>query len=69
LGYVEGETIRLEYRSTEADGASPSSLAAELVALPVDVIATGGYPAILAARQATSTIPSGQAGCLSISAA
>jgi putative ABC transport system substrate-binding protein len=57
LGYVEGQNIVLEYRSAEGRYERLPTLAAELVALPVDVLATWGTPAAVAAKQATSTIP------------
>jgi putative ABC transport system substrate-binding protein len=58
LGYVEGRNVVIEYRSAEGKLERLSALAAELVALKVDVIVTGGAtPPALAAKQATRTIP------------
>jgi putative ABC transport system substrate-binding protein len=57
LGYVEGESIALEYRSAEGQDERLPALAAELVGFPVDVLVTWGTPAALAAKHATSTIP------------
>ena len=57
LGWIEGRNIRFDYRSVEGDDSRQPALAAELVALPVDVIVTWGTPATLAAKQATTTIP------------
>jgi ABC-type uncharacterized transport system substrate-binding protein len=57
LGYVEGESLRFDYRWAEGRNDRHPILAAELVALPVDVIVTWGTPAALAAKDATSTIP------------
>jgi putative ABC transport system substrate-binding protein len=57
LGYVEGQTIAIEYRFGEGRPERLPALAAELVRLKVDVIVTTGPPAPLAAKQATSTIP------------
>jgi putative ABC transport system substrate-binding protein len=57
LGYVEGQTIALEYRSAEGQYARLPALATELVGLPVDVLVTWGTPAALAAKHATSAIP------------
>ena len=56
-GYVEGHNLQLDRRFAEGDDDRYPSLAAELVALPVDIIVTWGTPAALAAKQATSTIP------------
>jgi putative tryptophan/tyrosine transport system substrate-binding protein len=57
LGYVDGRTIRLEYRWSEGKVDRFAELAAELVALPVDIIVTWGTPPAFAAKQATRTIP------------
>jgi putative ABC transport system substrate-binding protein len=57
LGYVEGQTITIEYRFAEGRAERLPALAAELVRLKVDVIVTGGPPAPEAAKQATGTIP------------
>src|SRR5690349_23066602 len=57
LGYVEGETLRLEYRFAEGHDDRYANLAGELVGLPVDLILTTGTPAAIAAKRATSTIP------------
>jgi putative ABC transport system substrate-binding protein len=57
LGYVEGRNVVIEYRSAEGKLERLPALAAELVALKVDVIMTGGTPQALAAKQATRTLP------------
>src|SRR5439155_16466177 len=57
LGYVEGKSILIEYRSAEEKLDRFPALAAELVGLKVDVIVTGGSPSTRAAKEATSTIP------------
>ena len=58
LGYVEGRNVVIEYRSAEGKLERFPALAAELVALKVDVIVTGGGTlAPLAAKQATKTLP------------
>src|SRR5262245_5673414 len=56
-GYIEGQNLRFESRFVEGRDDRYSSMAAELVALPVDLIVTWGAPATLAAKQATTTIP------------
>ena len=61
LGYVDGHSIVLESRIAAGRLDLLPDLAAELVRLQVDVIVTTGYPATLAAKNATSTIPIVQA--------
>jgi putative ABC transport system substrate-binding protein len=57
LGYVEGKNIAIEYRGAEGKLDLIPSLVKELVQLKVDVLIVATLPAILAARQATKTIP------------
>jgi ABC-type uncharacterized transport system substrate-binding protein len=59
LGYVEGRNVVIEYRDAEGKPERIPALAAELVALKVDVIVTeGANTAVpLAAKQATRTLP------------
>jgi ABC-type uncharacterized transport system substrate-binding protein len=57
LGYVEARNLVIEYRDAEGKFERLPALAAELVALKVDVIVAGGTPHALAAQQATRTIP------------
>ena len=57
LGYNEGHNISIEYRSAAWNRELLPDLAAELVARKVDVILAAGPQAILAARDATTTIP------------
>jgi ABC-type uncharacterized transport system substrate-binding protein len=57
LGYVEGVSIRLEYRFADGYLDRLPALAAELVRLQPRVIVSAPVPANLAASKATSTIP------------
>jgi ABC-type uncharacterized transport system substrate-binding protein len=57
LGYVEGKNIVIEYRSAEGNVGRLADLAAELVALKVDIIVALAPPAAQAAKNATKTIP------------
>jgi putative ABC transport system substrate-binding protein len=57
LGYVEGRNLVIEYRSAEGKFERFPALAAELVALKVDVIVAANSRAVLPAKQATRTIP------------
>src|SRR5712692_2138527 len=57
LGYVEGRNVEIEYRDAGGRPERLPALAAELVALKVDVILAGSTPQALAAKQATRTIP------------
>jgi hypothetical protein len=57
LGYVEGQNLAIEYRSVDDRVERYPELAAQLVGLNVDLIITRGTPAVLAARNATATIP------------
>jgi len=59
LGYVEGHTIRLAYRHAEYHVDRLPALVAELVQLAPDVIWLHSTQAVVAAKQATTTIPIG----------
>jgi putative ABC transport system substrate-binding protein len=57
LGYAEGKTIVIEWRSAEGKLDRLPALVAELVGLKVDVIVTGGPLPTRVTKDATSTIP------------
>jgi ABC-type uncharacterized transport system substrate-binding protein len=57
FGWVEGRNIVIEYRWAEGRTERYSEIAAELVRLKVDVIATSATGPTLAVKQATSSIP------------
>jgi ABC-type uncharacterized transport system substrate-binding protein len=57
LGWVEGQTVAIEYRWGEARPERYAEIAAEFVRLKVNVILAGGTEAAIAAKQATSVIP------------
>ena len=57
LGYFEGRNIVIEYRDAKGKLETLPGLAAELVALKVDIIFAPGTQHALAAQQATKTIP------------
>jgi putative ABC transport system substrate-binding protein len=57
LGWVEGRNIVIEYRFAEGRFDRLPDLATELVRLKVDVIAAATAPPVLAAKNATTTIP------------
>ena len=56
LGYVEGKSIVLEYRTAALPDQYPARVA-ELVRLKVDIIVTPTTAAAVAAKEATQTIP------------
>ena len=57
-GYFEGQNVAIEYRWAEVRHDRLPALATDLVSRKVDVIVTeGGDPSVIAAKQATSTIP------------
>ena len=58
LGYIEGQNMAIEYRYTQGKQDRYPELVAELVRLKLDIIlVSGGTPLILAAKNATKTIP------------
>ena len=57
LGYIEGQTIALDFRLSKGDTDALPALAAELVRIPVNVILTDTTSGTLDAFAATRTIP------------
>ena len=57
LGYVEGKNILIEYRYAEGKLDRLPELAKELVGVKVDLIVTTSTQSVLAAKNATRTIP------------
>src|SRR5581483_3707798 len=56
-GLTVGQKANLEERFADNKGDALPKLAAELVALPVDVLVASGTPASLAAKQASTSVP------------
>ena len=56
-GYVEGQNIRIEVRSSAGNAELLRGLAKELVRIKVDVIVARLTPPVRAAKEATQTIP------------
>jgi putative ABC transport system substrate-binding protein len=56
-GFVEGQTVKIEYRGAEGSYDRLPALAADLASRKVDLIVTNGPYGALAAKGATSTIP------------
>jgi ABC-type uncharacterized transport system substrate-binding protein len=57
LGYVEGQTIAIDYLSADGHGERFSALAVECLRLKADIIVVTTTPAAQAAKNATRTIP------------
>jgi putative tryptophan/tyrosine transport system substrate-binding protein len=56
LGWIEGRNLTIEYRWADGRNERAAEFAAEFVRRKVDVIVTGGLPAV-AVKQVTSLIP------------
>lgn len=57
MGYVEGQNLITEFRYASGRSEQLPAQARELVNLRVDVIAAFGAPAIMAAKNTTTTVP------------
>jgi putative tryptophan/tyrosine transport system substrate-binding protein len=57
LGYVDGQTIVVEFRSAEGRSERIPELVSELIGLNVDVLVAASSPVALAAKKATASIP------------
>jgi putative tryptophan/tyrosine transport system substrate-binding protein len=57
LGWIESRNVAIEFRWAEGRRERAVEIAAEFVRLKVDVIVTSGAANVVAAKQATSTIP------------
>src|SRR5215813_8265177 len=57
LSWIEGRTVVIEYRWTDGRSDLAADFAAEFARRKVDIIVTSGTPLIVAAKQATATIP------------
>ena len=57
LGYVEGQSVAIEYRFALGESKTYDELAAELVSLSPDAIVVVGTPPALAAKRQTTSIP------------
>jgi putative ABC transport system substrate-binding protein len=66
-GYVEGQSVRIDYRFGHGKHDAMAGLARELVDLNVDVIMAFGDQAIVAAKKATATIPIVMLACDALS--
>jgi putative ABC transport system substrate-binding protein len=57
-GFIDGQNVRIAYRWGRGQFETLKGMAEELCRIPVAVlVATGGEPAVMAAKAATSTIP------------
>src|SRR5215470_18639753 len=57
LGYVDGQTITIDYLSADGHGERFPALAGECLRLKTDIIVVTTTPAAQAAKNATHTIP------------
>lgn len=57
LGWIEGKTVRIEYRWVEGHNERFAGIADEFARRKVDVVVTSGTPAVMALKKATTVIP------------
>src|SRR5690349_19710618 len=57
LGYVDGKNVIIEYRGADGKNERYPKLATELVHVGVDIIVTATQAGVLAAKNASTTIP------------
>src|SRR5262245_29261434 len=57
LGHLEGRDFVIEYRWADGNYDQLPALLDDLIRLKVDIIVTHGTPGVLAAKQATASIP------------
>ena len=57
LGWIEGQTVAIEYGWAEGMSERFAEIARRFVQIKVDVIVTSGTPSVVAAKQATTVIP------------
>src|SRR5262245_32419321 len=57
VGYVEGQNVAVEYRFAEGQFDRLKAMAEDLVRRQVSIITASSVPAALAAKRATTTIP------------
>ena len=57
FGWIDGQTVTLEWRYGEGQSSRLAALAVDLANIKVDVIVTAAAPAAKAAKEATGTIP------------
>ncbi|MCC2653075.1 MAG: hypothetical protein K0Q60_3241 [Microvirga sp.] len=57
IGWIDGQNVAIEFRWVEGRSERSAEIAGEFVRLKVAVIATVGTPQVLAAKQATASVP------------
>jgi putative tryptophan/tyrosine transport system substrate-binding protein len=57
LGWIDGQTVAIEYRWAESQSERFPEIAADLVRLRVDIIVATSIAAVFACKQATTVIP------------